>query len=81
MGKDLRSESGGIWIVQALGEDEGRILALCGSVEEAESVTDELADFFSDMRYAFFPFNHRFGRRGNGEAVSAEDASHLNRPL
>lgn len=52
----------GVWIVQAGDDDDGRIVATCASMEDAESAAAELRELFSELSYAFFPVGYRFGQ-------------------
>lgn len=65
MGTAAYAADDGVWIVQAFDNgDEGRIVAVCNSDEEARDAADALEDFFPDLRFAFFERGFRYGQNG-----------------
>jgi len=62
--KNTSSDSiDGVWIVQAQNtDDEGRIVAVCATLADAEKVSTELSEIFSDLAYSRFPVGYRFGQ-------------------
>lgn len=62
MANTLLSSTDGVWIVQSQDtDDEGRIVAVCATLEEAEKVAAELSGIFPDLAYAHFPVGYKFG--------------------